>query len=181
MNVTYEEKTVEHLKKLRRKAELCRYSHSKLKEKFQYVRNWKELIITLLALLSAGLIGFYFRGIFSEEVLLFPFIITLFITLLQTLDNTVFKWTQKLARHESAVEIWGWWIREADFVEKFIQEIPENEKKERIENIIGKYGNCMSNTEQIPNNNFLKFKKNHYQMLLKSKELDKMIPNRCGD
>ena len=87
------------------------------------------------------------------------FILSLATALLQSLDHTVFKWTHKLARHESAVEIWGGWIREADFFEKRICQYSIDLVNEKMQNLQEKYSNCMSSTDQIPNHKFLKYKK----------------------
>ncbi len=163
------------LGKLRRKAELCRFAHSEEKEKFKRYRNWKEFAVVLFSIISAGLIGFYFRDVLEGGLVLSTiFIFSLGTALLQALDHTVFQWTHKLARHESAVAIWGVWIREADFVEKRIQRFSSDLMNEKMNNLQEKYNNCMSSTEQIPNNKFLKYKKNFHLYKSQSKELDQI-------
>ena len=163
------------LKKLRGKAELCRFSHSELKEKYTGYKNLKEFFVVLLSVISAALIGFYFRGMLKGDLILpLIFVLSLVIPILQSLDHTIFLWAQKVARHESAVEIWGYWIREADFLEKRICEYSSNLVNEKMQNIQEKYYGCMSSTEQIPNSMFLKYKKKFKLYLLKSKKIDQM-------
>lgn len=163
------------LKKLRKKSELCRYSHSELKEEYNKCKNWKECTILLLSIILFALISFYYRKVLEGDlVLLFIWILPLCITVIQALDNTIFQWTHKVAKHESAVAIWGNWLREADFLEKHILQYEDNVADEKMRNIQEKYNICMYNTEQIPNNKFLKYKKQFRVYLLKSKAIDEM-------
>ncbi len=165
----------ELIKKLRRKAELCRFSHAELKDEFTRHRNWKEFIVVLLSVTSAALIGIYYRRLLEGEwILLIVFLLPLIITLIQTLDHTVFKWTHKIALHESSVAIWGDWIREADFLEQQIHEYSDELVNEKMNNIQEKYIRCMGSTEQIPNRRFLEYKLKHRIQVLKSKKMDGM-------
>lgn len=163
------------IKKLRKKAELCRFAHSELKAKYCICLNLKEFSIVLLSVSLAALIGFYYRKILEDELILtIVFLLPFAITIVQALDHTVFKWTNKLTGHKSAVAIWGDWIREADFLEKCIHQYPSDVANEKMRNIQEKYRACMSNTEQIPNNKFLKYKMKLRAHVLKSKKIDKM-------
>ncbi len=165
----------ELLKKLRRKAELCRFAHSELKVKYSRCRNLKEFSVTLLSVVLAGLIGFYYRKVLEGDLILsFIFILPLAITLVQALDQTIFHWTHKAARHESAVAIWGDWIREADFLEKHIHQYASDIAAEKMQNMQEKYNGCMGNAEQIPNSKFLEYKKKFRAYVLRSKEIDTM-------
>ena len=163
------------LKKLRKKSELCRYSHSELKEKYTKCRNWKECIILLLSVILAALISFYYRQVLEGDfILLLIWALPLCITILQALDYTVFQWTYKVAKHESAVAIWGNWLREADFIEKRIHQYESGITNEKMGNIQEKYNSCMDSTEQIPSNKFLKYKKQFRAYILKSQAIDEM-------
>ncbi len=163
------------LKKVRKKAEFCRFSHSELKEKYATCRNWKEFSVVLLSVVLAVLIGFYYRKILEGDLILsFIFLLPFAITIVQALDHTVFQWAQKVARHESAVAIWGDWVREADFLEKNIHQYSSDLVDEKMRNIQEKYRNCMDNTEQIPNSKFLKYKKKFKIQVLESEKIDDM-------
>ena len=165
----------ELLKKLRKKAELCRFSHSELKANYSRRRDLKEFSVILLSVVLAGLIGFYYRKVLEGDLILsFIFILPLAITLVQALDHTIFHWTHKAARHESAVAIWGDWIREADFLEKRLHRYASDIADEKMQNMQEKYNSCMGNTEQIPNSKFLEYKKEFRAYVLKSKEIDTM-------
>ncbi len=163
------------LKKLSKKADFCRFSHSELKEKYTTCRNWKEFSVVLLSVVSAALIGFYYRGILEGDwTLSLIFCLPFTIMIVQALDHTVFQWTQKAARHESAVAIWGDWIREADFLEQHILQYSSDLVDEKMHNIQEKYRNCMGSTEQVPNSKFLKYKKKFKIQVLESKKMDDM-------
>lgn len=163
------------LKKLRRKAELCRFAHSEEKEKFRRNRNWKEFTVVLFSVISAALLGFYFRDVLEGDFVLSTiFILSLVTTLIQGLDHTVFQWTHKLAQHESAVAIWGGWIREADFFEKRISQYSVELVNEKMQNLQEKYSNCMNSTGQIPNKKFLKYKKKFHLYKSQSIKIDQM-------
>lgn len=165
----------ELLKKLRRKAELCRFAHAELKGEYAARRNWKEFSVVILSVALVALINFYYRKMLvGEWVLPFIWFLPLITTVVQALDCTIFRWGHKVARHESAVAIWGDWIREADFLEKRIHQYGSDLADEKMQNMQEKYNRCMGNTEQIPNNKFLKYKKEFRIHLLKSKEIDEM-------
>ena len=167
--------SIELLKKLRGKAELCRYCHANLQAKYEALQRVKEFSIVLLSLLSTALVGLYYRGILgAEPVFLFIFFLSLFVALFQSLDQTVFCWTDRANKHESAVQIWGAWIRDADFLEKKFPQYAKNVANEKLENMQEKYGDCMSRTPQIPNKKFLKYKMDFKAYVLKSKAIDSM-------
>ena len=139
------------------------------------MQKLKEFSVVLLSVISVALIGLYFRGTLEGDlVLLCIFVLPLVITIVQTLDRKVFLWTHKVTRHESAVTIWGDWIREADFLEKRICQYSSDLANEKMQNIQEKYNGCMSSTEQIPNSRFLKFKKNFKKHVLESQKIDQM-------
>ena len=163
------------LKKLRNKAELCRFSHSELKEQYANYRSWKEFTILVLSVVLVALINLYYRKLLDGDyILLLLWVLPLFTTVIQALDHTVFQWTYKVAKHESAVAIWGNWLREADFLEKRIHQYKSGVTNEKMENIKEKYNSCMDSTEQIPSNKFLKYKKQFRAYVLKSKAIDEM-------
>ena len=169
------------LKKLKKKAELCRFCHAELKERYSKFRSSREFGVVLLSLISAALIGFYYRRVWTGELILsLIFLLPLFTAIVQALDNTVFKWSEKVARHESAVAIWGDWIREADFLEKRVDQHSIDVANEKIQNIQDKYIVCMGNTAQIPNAKFLRYKRKFRIQVLTSKEIDEMSLEELG-
>lgn len=109
-----------------------------------------------------------------EWVLLLIFVLPLIITVVQALDHTVFRWSDKMARHESAVAIWGDWIREADFLEKYIRRHSDDSANEKMRNMQEKYNACMNNTEQIPSDRFFLYKKKFRAYQLMSRKIDEM-------
>ncbi len=169
------------LKKLRKKAELCRFCHAELKERYNNFRSSKEFSVVLLSLVSTALIGFHFRRVWTGDMILsLIFLLPLLTAIVQALDSTVFKWTEKVARHESAVAIWGGLIREADFLDKCIDQHSIDVANEKIQNIQDKYIVCMGNTAQIPNAKFLRYKRKFRIQVLISKEIDEMSLEELG-
>lgn len=168
---------VELISDLRRKAEICRFSHSKIKNTCRLWKNVNDLSITVLSLSSAFALGLYLREFWDEKALLAILFLSLFIAFLQQMDSTVFQWSKRHTRHQTAIDIWGSWIREAAFFEKLIQKYPDQEKKDKVENLLADYRYCMAITEQIPNNKFLEYKEKFYQQVLASKELDEVYSN----
>ena len=169
----------ELLKDLKRKAELCRYGHSSLHEKYRKRQRIKGFAIVALSVLTTTLTGVYYRGLVKEEwmvelVLFGIFFLPLVVVLLQSLDHIVFCWTDQANRHESAVQIWGAWIRDANFLEKKFSEYSKDIANEKLENTQAKYNDCMFQTPQIPNNKFLKYKREHNERKLRAKALDSM-------
>ena len=165
----------ELLKKLRGKAELCRFSHSELKDEYAKCRNRKEFSVVLMSVVLVALVNFYFRKLLEGDFILsLIWILPLATTLIQALDCTIFRWSHKVSRHEAAVAIWGDWIREADFLEKRIHQYASDLADEKMQNIQEKYNGCMGNTERIPNNKFLEYKKKFRAYVLKSKKIDEM-------
>ena len=126
----------ELLNKLRRKAELCRFSHSELKDEYARRQNWKEFSVVFLSVALVALVNFYFRKMLEGNfVLSLILILPLLTTLIQALDCTIFRCSHKVARHESAVAIWGDWIREADFLEKRIHQYASDLADEKMQNM----------------------------------------------
>ena len=163
------------LKKLRKKADLSRYCHSELKERCRMWRNCKEFMIILLSISSTLLIGFNYRGLITGEIIsALIFILPSLVIAIQTLDSTLFRWADKVAEHETAVQVWGSWIREADFIEKQLCQSKVESESLGIKNIQEKYNNCMTGTPQIPNSKFLTYKMNFKEHVLKSKMIDSM-------
>jgi len=74
----------ELLKKMRGKAELCRFSHSELKDEYSRRRNRKEFSVVFLSVILVALVNFYFREMLKGDfVLSLIWILPLVTTLLQ--------------------------------------------------------------------------------------------------
>ena len=163
------------LKKLRHKAELNRYAHSRLKEIKQLIYKGIKFLSLLISILMTLVIGIYFRNLISEDwVLITMLSFAAVLTLLESLDNTIFHWTDSVMKHETAVQIWGHWIREADYLEKISSSDENPPNDEEFENLKQKYINCMNRTAQITNKKFLKFKVEYKIKRLKSLKIDRM-------
>ena len=163
------------LKKLKRKAELCRFAHSELKSEYKLKRNWKEFSILIISVTLVALINLYYRKLLEGDyILLLLWTLPLLTTILQGLDHTVFQWTNKASKHESAIAIWGNWLREVVFLKEHMHKYNTDIIDEKIQHIQEKYNSCMNNTTQIPNNKFLKYKEQFKIYVLKSKAIDEI-------
>ena len=163
------------LQKLRGKAELSRYCHSELRQRFTTWRNAKEFLILVLSLLLTVMVNFYYRLLISGDWALVTIsLLPILVALLQGLDHFVCHWSHRSARHESSVMVWGHWIREAASLEKEIDGFTSRRAREKMEEIEEKYRNCMQNSAQVPNKKFLQYKRSFRRYVLKSKAIDDM-------
>ncbi|MCY3986121.1 MAG: hypothetical protein OXF23_03650 [Candidatus Dadabacteria bacterium] len=163
------------LQKLRGKAELSRYCHSELGQRFTMWRNAKEFLILVLSLFLTVMVNFYYRQLVSGDWALMTIsLLPILVALLQGLDHFVCHWSNRSVRHESSVIVWGHWVREADSLEKKIDGFNGRVAREKMEEIEEKYRNCMQNSAQVPNKKFLQYKRSFRHYVLKSKAIGDM-------
>ena len=148
------------LKRLMRKAELCRYAHGRMMEESRCRRRIVEIIIAVLTCILGGLVAVLYRGISSNHndwVVLAIAVIPPVLLLTQTI-GAIFGFGDQETKCAAAVHIWGQWIREADSLKKIIHSLPLSEAKEKNSNLDEKYIACMKETPPIPNRKFLSYK-----------------------
>ena len=80
----------------------------------------------------------------------------------------------KFNGHESAVQIWGSWIRKANFLDEEWLSKEDSVRDEELKKLQREYIDCMDRVPQIPNKHFLKFKVEYKVKRLKSEEIDGM-------
>ncbi len=173
--MTSDNKKLSVLKKLRHKAELNRYAHSRLKETKQATYRRMKFMSLFISILLTLAISIYFRNLISGDWLLVTMLcLAAVLTLLESLDNTIFRWTDGIMQHENAVQIWGHWIREADYVHEVSSSDESTPIDDEFDKLNQKYIDCMDRTTQIPAKKFLKYKTAYRINRLKSEKIDGM-------
>lgn len=162
------------IKNLKRKAEICRFSHSKLKAYHEACARTKTVVTLSLSAILTVVIGLYFRKYFTGDIVqIVMFILPIIIGLWESLDHVCFRWADNAKQHENAVSVWGAWSRKANsFIE--ISKGQDSVDENKIKALEKQYRKCMDRTPQIPNKKFLKYKCEHYLIIEKAKELDKL-------
>ena len=173
--MTSDNKKLSVLKKQRHKAELSRYAHSRLKETKQATYRGMKFLSLLISILLTLAIGIYFRNIVSGDWLLIIMLcLAAAMTLIESLDNTIFRWMDSIMKHETAVQIWGHWIREADYLYETSSSDENQPNDEEIEKLNQKYIDCMDRTTQIPDKKFSRYKCEYKIKRLISEKIDGM-------
>ena len=131
MNI--EDNNLNLVKKWRHKAELCRYANSRLKEEQQRFYNYQKLAIIIVALILMVVVGLYFRELIQGNwVLVTMFSLPVVTILLESLENRVFHWSDNAKKYAMGVQIWGDWIKKADYIEElYSSSIP----REKVKNL----------------------------------------------
>ena len=162
------------LKKLKRKAELSRYACSRIKDKNQSCFRIKQFSVVVLSAINALAIGLYFLNVIGKDwTLMIILVIPIAIVILESLDNTIFRWSDGINRYESGVQGWGSWIREADYVERNASANSKDYDR-LLQECNRKYIECMDRSPQIPGRNFLKYKAELRTKVEKAKKIDQM-------
>lgn len=168
---------IENIENLKRKAEICRFAHSKLKSFHETWARTKTTVTVSLSSILTVITALYFRQyLIGDSVQIAMFILPIIIGLWESLDHVCFHWTTNAKLHENAVNVWGAWVRKANSFIKFAKSqdaVDEN----KIKALEKQYRKCMNSTPQIPNRKFLKYKCEHYLIKKRAKELDELSCN----
>ena len=162
----------DELEKLKRKAEICRYAHSRLAESACRRRRCSEVLIATLTLALSVMVVLFYREIFAglEAYLVFGIgVLPALILFIQTLSN-VFGWAKKETDHKLAAHVWGMWIRDASFNAPLVADAPA--AQEKIAELRKKYLECMEQTPLIPNEKFLSYKIAFRRRKILAKKID---------
>lgn len=164
----------EQLKRLRNKAELCRYAHERMRSAACCWRRTAEVIGVLLsfALFAAGLALFRNPDLAREETLVLAIVVLPPLALLVRQISRIFGWGDRETRCEVAVHLWGQWIREADFLGRRLSRLSEEKARESMSGAEEKYRACMDKTPTIPARKFLRYKIDFRKQLLLSQKID---------
>ena len=165
---------VKQLKRLRRKAELCRHAHERMRDAACFWRGGASILVALLSFLLSALVAMLYREILPGDEkawLAIVVVLPLLILLVQGVSGA-FGWVEKESECAAAIHIWGQWIREADFFEKKIPQISEDALREGMGEMERKYVACMEKTPPIPARKFLRYKVEYRRRRALSEKID---------
>lgn len=166
---------VNNLRELKQKAEVCRHAHSRLVEQKKLSHKIQKFAIIVISGLLALLLGLENQEIVNGNwVTIVGLTLPVSIIILESIDNTIFKWSNVIKQHENAVQNWGLWIRKATETENKLLNEPQSITDRKFKKIQKMYRNCMQRSPQIPNKKFLQFKIEQTIKKKKSKEIDSM-------
>ena len=171
------------LKRLRKKAELCRYAHERMRSAACLCRRVTEFVGALLSLLlfGAGLLLYRNADPAYEEWIMLSIVVLPPLALFVQRISRIFGWADKETRCEIAVHLWGQWIREVDFLERQISRISEERARESMYGMEEKYKACMDKTPAIPARNFLGYKSEFRRYRLLSEKIDSADENGLAE
>lgn len=165
---------VRQLKRLRQKAELCRYAHGRMRGEACVRRRLAEIVGALLSLAVCGLGFALYRDpdLAMREMFLLSIVVLPLLGLFVQRVSRIFGWSDMETRCEIAVNLWGQWVREADFLGGKISRLSEEEAEESMRGVEEKYKACMDKTPPIPERNFLRYKADFFKYKMLSETID---------
>lgn len=174
---------IKQLKRLRKKAEVCRYAHSRLMENARCWRCGAEFAIAILTLLLSVMVVIFYREIFPnlDGCLVIGIGVTPILILFVQHMGRIWRWGEKEESHALAVHIWGMWIREADFFEKKIPHLSEDAVQEGMREMERKYVVCMEKVPLIPARKFLCHKIEYRRQRILSEKIDDADENELAE
>ena len=166
---------VKNLRELKQKAEVCRHAHSRIVEQKNLSHKIQKFAIIVISGLLTLLLGLENHDIvYGGWVTIVSLTLPVSIIFLESIDNTIFKWSNVIKQHENAVQNWGLWIRKATETENKLMQEPQSITDSKFKKIQKSYRNCMQQSPQIPNKKFLQFKTEQTIKKMKSKKIDSM-------
>ena len=151
---------VNHLKRLRKRAEENRHAHGR---EFEIARKGRRLfdfaVAAALFVLSVLTIVLYRDLIpaWNNELMVAIAVLPPLMLLARNISD-ILGFAVSEMRHEVAVNLWGEWIRECNFLEKKISVLGQS-AQDRVVVLEAKYITCMDKTPLIPSSRFLSHKK----------------------
>lgn len=177
------EKITKRLKRLKQKAEICRYAHSMEMYRARRLRCAFQIIFAALSLLLAVFTLLGRSEMFSG----WTYWLMLFIALIPPLMlfgnniSGIFRWAVSEEAHEIAVYRWGEWIRKSETIVEFPEDGIYSKMEEDFSKARQEYYECMEKTPLIPTNKFLRYKREFMKFKQESKEIDEeFCPKREG-
>lgn len=160
---------IEEIKKLGRRADLCRSIHNMIKDRMVLFSRIVLLYVTIGSAICSMLIFApvpspyqFWIGIFSASIFI--------VSLLPSVLNI----DLKILENKLAIQVWGVWIKDSkNFCNVEADLLDSNSLKERHKNLLESYKDAMDRTPLIPDKKFNKFKRLHLQKIQISKELEK--------
>ena len=162
------------LRRLRDKAELCRYSNERMRDAACFWRRATNCFVATLSFMLSVLAAMLYREVIpgAESAWLGIVVILPPLILLVQGVSGIFGWAEQESECAAAIHIWGQWIREADFFEKNIPRLSEDALREGMDEMGRKYVACMEKAPAIPARKFLCYKVGYRQHRAISEKID---------
>lgn len=169
MHKIMDQKPVEQINNLCRKADQTRSIHSAIKDKVVFWNTIFTLHVTVGSAISAMLI---FADINPQyQVYVAWFLASVFIA---SLVPNALHFDLKMLERTNAVQMWGEWLKDAkNFCNSDLVQLSDQDFKAEQKKMVDAYKKVMERTPQIPENNFNKYKQKHLQKVAISKALDR--------
>lgn len=150
----------QQLKRLRKRAEENRHAHGREFEIARKRRRWFDFAVAVALFALSALTIVLYRNLFPgwDNALMVAIAILPPLMFLVRNVSGIFGFAVSETRHEVAVNLWGEWIRECDFLEKKISVLGQS-AQDRVAVLEAKYITCMDKTPLIPSSRFLSHKK----------------------
>ena len=174
MNDAEQDGATRQLKRLREKAEFCRYASEQMRDSAYFWRWMTNIAIAILSFALSALVAMLYREILpgDEKAWLAVVVVLPPLVLLIQSVGVVFGWADKEAVYATAIHIWGQWIREADFLGKKIPHLSKDALRDEMDEIGRKYLACMEKAPSIPTRKFLCYKVEYRQQRAMSEKID---------
>ena len=183
MTETEQSEVVKQLKRLKNKAELCRYAHEQMRKDACFWRRATSIAVAVLSFFLSVLVIMLYRYILpgdSNAWLVILAVLTPLILLVQSIGS-IFGWGEKESQCGTAIHIWGEWIRKADFLEKKIPQISKEVVQEKMAEMEREYVECMGKTPPIPARKFSCYKVEYRQSRMLSEKIDNASDSELAD
>lgn len=169
-----EKAAAQRLKRLKGKAEISRYAHSKEMHGVRQRRRGLQIFNAGLSLILALGIIFMRNNVFPDWMVWLMVAIAMVPPLTLFVQNIggIYSWDAREKAHESAVRTWGKWIRKCDDAEADLADLSGSAAQEEVSKMQNDYVECMEETPLIPTNKFLKYKREFKQYKEDSKKID---------
>ena len=165
----------QQLKRLKKRAEVSRHAHGREFEIARKWRRWFDFAVAVALFALSVLTIVLYRNLFPEWNNKLMVAIAILPPLMLFVRNIsgIFGFAVSETRHEIAVNLWGEWIRECNFLEKKISALGQN-AQERVAMLEAKYVTCMDKTPLLPSNKFLSYKEELANNKQAARKIDKM-------
>lgn len=163
----------QQLKNLRNKAELCRYAHSHLHNRYVALQRYVVIFIATVSFIMTLRVLGYFPAFsdWKEWMTIIGIVLSASILFAQILSYTL-GWREKEIEHATSLKIWGRWIHNARFLQRNMSKYTDTDIDIKIEEMYETYGQCMEQTVSIPSDKFLIYKAKFKKYVGLSKQID---------
>ena len=163
----------QQLENLRNKAELCRYAHGHLHNRYAALQRYAVIFIAAVSFIMTFRVLGYFPtfSAWKEWMAITGIVLSSSILFAQILSYSL-GWKEKEIEHATSLTIWGRWIHNARFLQRNISKYTDADVEIKIEEMYETYGQCMEQTASIPSDKFLIYKARFKKYINTSKQID---------